>query len=388
MSTTSPELAGFVRAHGAPGLRNHVLAFSTVALADELTRRTAAGIPGVLPLLPRFERGLRGEDAAVRDRAIEAVVAHPNTGAALLVTHDRPAAAELAERLAGLGKPVTVAALMAHRGVEDALASLGRELTALVGEARRVPRTAIALSELTVALECGGSDASSAVCANPAIGRFVDRLVAAGGTAIVSETAEFLGGEALVEAQSETPEIAAAILAAMAREERLMAETGEDYRGVNPTRENIEAGLTTLTEKTMGALSKIGRARFAGCLSFGEAPEEPGLHFMDTPFFSPTSLSGMALGGAQVALFAMGVFNPSGMPLVPVLKICGNPATLARWGSSIDLDVSALIAGRQGLDAAADDIAAALARVSGGELTAAERWGEGQLILPRVTAAL
>lgn len=388
MSTIWPEISGYARDRGAPGLRNHVLAFSTVALTDVVTQRAAQAVPGVLPVLPRFERGLRGVDAERQARAIEAVVAHPNTGAALVVTHDRAAAADLSDRLGGLGKPVSVAALMAHHGVEAAIDAMTRDLARLTQAAGQVAKVPMSPADLTVALECGGSDASSAICANPAIGRFVDRLIAAGGTAIVSETAEFLGGERVVEAQSQTPEIAAAILASLAREDRLMKDTGVDYRGVNPTQENIEAGLTTLTEKTMGALSKIGRTRFAGALDFGETPPASGLYFMDTPFFSPTSLTGMALGGAQVGLFAVGVFNPSGMPLIPVMKICGNPVTLRDWAGSIDLDVSGLIAGAQGLDDAADDIAAGIARFADGAHSASERWGEGQLILPRETAAL
>lgn len=388
MSITSPEMQGFARTGTAPGLRNHVLAFSTVALTDELTRRAAGAVPGVLPVLPRFERGLRGEDAALQSRAIKAVVAHPNTGAALVVTHDRVSAAELSDCFATLQKPVEVIALMAHDGADEALASMIRTLGGLREAAASVPRVPVAMADLTVALECGGSDASSAICANPAIGRFVDRLIDAGGTAIVSETAEFLGGERVIETQSQSPVIAEAILAALAREDALMKETGVDYRGVNPTPENIEAGLTTLTEKTMGALSKIGKSRFEGALSFGEAPPRPGLYFMDTPFFSPTSLTGMVLGGAQIGLFALGVFNPSGMPLMPVLKICGNPTTLKHWSESIDLDVSGLFAGSMDLNAAADDIATAVARVSAGLATATERWGEGQLILPRVSAAL
>lgn len=388
MSTTWPELSGYARDQGAPGLRNHVLAFSTVALTDVVTQRAARAVPGVLPLLPRFERGLRGVDAERQARAVEAVLAHPNTGAALVVTHDRAAAADLSDRLCGLDKPVSVTALMAHCGVEAAASAMAQELARLREAAEQVSRVRISPADLTVALECGGSDASSAICANPAIGRFVDRLIAAGGTAIVSETAEFLGGESVVGAQSQTPEIAAAILEALAREDRLMKDAGVDYRGVNPTQENIEAGLTTLTEKTMGALSKIGQARFSGALSFGETPPASGLYFMDTPFFSPTSLTGMALGGAQIGLFAMGVFNPSGMPLIPVMKICGNPVTLRDWETSVDLDVSGLIAGTQGLDDAADTIMAGIARFGDGVKSASERWGEGQLILPRESAAL
>jgi altronate dehydratase large subunit len=389
MSTTSPEIGqGFPRADGRHGLRNHVIALSTVALTDRVTALAASRAPGTLPLTPQWERGVRGVDAALQTRAVQAIATHPNTGALLAVAHDRAAAEALRGALAGCGRPHEVVALMTARGYEDAVLAAETALRRLAALAEQTPRAPLRLGDLCVALECGGSDASSAVCANPAIGRFVDRLIAAGGVAIVSETAEFLGGEAVVRAQSASPAIADAILARVAAEEAMMRADGIDYRGVNPTAENIEAGLSTLVEKTMGALCKIGTAPFAGCLDFAAPPPGPGLYFMDTPFFSPVSLSGMALAGAQVSLFAMGVYNPSATPLTPTVKVCGNPQTLAVWGGEIDIDVAGLIAGTLTLEAAADAITATLGAVAAGRLTAAERRGEGQMILPRRLPAL
>jgi altronate dehydratase large subunit len=191
---------------------------------------------------------------------------------------------------------------------------------------------------------------------------------------IVSETAEFIGGEEVVRAQSTCQEVAEAILRCIAGTEARMAGDGDHYRGVNPTAENLDAGLTTLVEKTMGALCKIGTARFAGCLDFGEPPAAPGLHFMDTPFFSPCSITGMVAAGAQVTLFAMGVFNPSGNPLAPTIKVCGNPDTVRDWPDGIDVT----------LDAAAARLAQVVREVAGGAVTHTERWGEGQFIVPRM----
>ena len=379
---------GYVRSNSQPGIRNHVIAFSTIALTDVVTQHAAAKVPGTLTLTPQFERGLRGVDFEVQINAIHSVLTHPNVGAALVITHDRSAALELKKVVATIDKPIYVLALMDAEGLENAINMMATRLNELHEKATQCQRVPITLADLTVALECGGSDASSAVAANPAIGHFVDRLINAGGTAIVSETAEFLGAEDFVRKQSKSVEIANEILACISHEEQLMIETGEDYRGVNPTRENIEAGLTTLTEKTMGAVCKIGQSQFSGCLKFGERPNHEGLFFMDTPFFSPTSLSGMILGGAQVTLFAMGVFNPSGMPLAPTIKICGNPQTLERWGKSIDLDVSGLINGNLSLEESKDYIEEKIVNLLNGSLSCTEILGEGQLILPRVSAAL
>ena len=223
-------------------------------------------------------------------------------------------------------------------------------------QADNAPRCAVELADLTIALGCGGSDVSSSICANPAIGAFVDRLVATGGTAIVSETAEFLGAERIVAERSVSTDVSDAILSCLGAEEAMMQSDGVDHRGTNSTQENIEAGLTTLTEKTMGAICKIGSCDFQGCLSFAERPGSVGLYFMDTPFFSPTSLTGMFLGGAQLALFAVGIFNPSGNPLMPTIKVCGNPNTCSEWYEAIDVDVSDLIGGQHGVRQGADRI--------------------------------
>ncbi len=384
MSTTShdPIGMGWRRPDGRIGLRNHVIAFSTVALTDRVTAMAAARVPGVLPVTPGFQRGVRGRDATLQAAMIEAVIAHPNVGAALVVTHDRAAAADLHAACAELEKPVVVLSLMAQHGIQAAQDVMVFRLQSLMSAIAESSRTELKLSDLTVALECGGSDATSALCANPSIGRFVDQLIAAGGTAIVSETAEFLGGENVIRAQSRSPAIAEAILAHLSAEDAMMHADGTDYRGINPTQENIEAGLSTLTEKTMGAICKIGTSKFAGALQFGEKPTEPGLYFMNTPFFSPTSLTGMVLAGAQITLFAVGVFNPSGLPLAPTVKICGNPQTLSDWSDGVDLDVSGIISGETDYDDAAQAILGLVRQISSGRLTCAEKWHEGQIIVP------
>lgn len=389
MSKTAPEFGyGWHRAHGRPGLRNHVVALSTVALADRITQQAAEKVPGTLLLAPRFERGLRGADAALQDRMIRAIVGHPNTAAILLVTHDGATADAYRALFADAGKPVAIRATMISDGVDDAITRIAQDLRGLHVATAETARVPLEASDFLVALECGGSDASSAVGANPAIGRFVDGLLAKGGAAIVSETAEFLGGEPVVRDRCTDPALAERILSRIGAAEARMLEDGQDYRGINPTRENMEAGLTTLTEKTMGALCKIGESRFSGCLDFAESPAVPGLHFMDTPFFSPVSLTGMILAGAQVSLFAMGVFNPSGMPLAPTMKISANPDTLQRFGDSIDVDVSGLLTGETTLNGASHAIADTLVAFADGRPSRAEVRREGQVIQPRTRSAL
>jgi altronate dehydratase large subunit len=383
---------GFMRADGRVGVRNHLALVSTVALANRTAEIAALRFDGqrgptadpVLLIRGEFQRGLQSADARLQDEVLERLASHPNVGAVVVLCHDRRAAQVWTARLAAQSTPVEVLAVMDSHGVQHAIDRTVEALVRMDHRRAAFARSVCPFSSLSLALECGGSDASSAVCSNPAIGRFVDRAVAAGATVMVSETAEFIGGEEVVRDQSVSPAVAAAILERIAITEARMAGDGDHYRGVNPTAENIEAGLSTLVEKTMGALCKIGEARFASCLDFGQAPTTPGLHFMDTPFFSPCSITGMVAAGAQITLFSMGVFNPSGNPLAPTIKVCGNPDTLARWSDGIDVSLDGLIDGRMGLDDAGAFVRDAVRRVAEGHVTHTERWGEGQFIIPRM----
>jgi altronate dehydratase large subunit len=379
---------GYHRTDGCIGVRNHLLVLSTVALTNRWAALAAAGRDDAVVVAGDFLRGLRGGDAALQDDVLARLATHPNVGAVLILCFDRAAAADWHERMTASGRPATVLSLMAQPGMAGAVAAAQAALDALEVRRNAAARAPAPLSALTLALECGGSDATSAICANPAIGRFVERLIGAGGAAIISETAEFIGAEDVVRQRAVTLEVARRVLACIDAAEARTAEDGERYRGVNPTQENIEAGLTTLVEKSMGAVCKIGDLAIDGCLGFAEPPPAGGLYFMDTPFFSPVSLTGMVAAGAQITLFALGVFNPSGNPLAPTVKICGNGNTLAVWGDSIDIGLAELVARRMTLDEAAALIAATTAEIAGGAPSRAEHWGEGQIIIPKTSALI
>lgn len=380
--------SGFARSDGRAGVRNHLVVASTVALANRWCEQIATVVPDALTIAGEFMRGLRNPDAIRQARVCEALVTHPNVGACLVLCHDAPSARRWREYLADCGRPHAVLALMEQDGMAAAIHT-GRRALARLDEMRRsVARQPCPLGALTLALECGGSDPTSALIANPAIGRVVDAVIGAGGSAIVSETVEFVGAEDAVRALCRGPRVAEEVLAAIAAAEQRMEEDGERYRGVNPTAENIEAGLTTLVEKSMGAVAKVGSRPFAGLLEFGERPATPGLYLMDTPFFSPCSITGMIAAGAQLTLFGMGVFNPSGNPLAPTVKVCGNPMTVARWNDAIDADLSGVLAGSASLDQASQRLGAFLVETVEGRETRAEYWREGQFIVPKTLTPL
>ena len=271
---------GFVRQGGLVGVRNHLAVISTVALCNRIAELAAQRYEdgngeSILQIKGEFQRGLQLADAQLQNQVIRQLIEHPNIGAALVLCHDRRSAQALQKLFSG--KAVEVLAVMDGEGVENTIELASLALKRLSQQILGQVRVPCPFSKLTFALECGGSDASSAVCSNPAVGQFVDVAIAHGARVIVSETAEFIGGEEVIRAQSMSPEIAQSIINCIAITEARMAGDGDHYRGVNPTAENIEAGLTTLIEKTMGAVCKIGNSNFEDCLSFGQSPTGPGL---------------------------------------------------------------------------------------------------------------
>ncbi len=397
MFTTAPKaprvglpthFSGYARSDGRAGVRNYLVVFSTVALVNRWAELIAETRPDARMIAGEFMRGLRSPDAARQSQVCESLATHPNVGACLLLCHDASSARHWRAHLASCGRPHAVLALMEQEGMEAAVRA-GREALARLDDDRRsIGRQLCPIGTLTLALECGGSDPTSAMIANPAIGRVVDALIDRGGSAIVSETVEFVGAEAPVRARSQSPELADRLVAAIAAAEHRLEDDGERYRGVNPTAENIEAGLTTLIEKSMGAVTKTGSHPFVGLLEFGEKAPSPGLYLMDTPFFSPCSITGMVAAGAQVTLFGMGVFNPSGNPLAPTIKVCGNPITGAHWRDAIDVDLSDLLDKRLDLREAAQRVGDSLIETVAGRVSCAERWREGQFIVPKTLTPL
>jgi len=378
---------GYRRSDGRVGCRNHLIVLSTVALTDRLAQQICENNELFVPVVGAFSRGLQQQDEKILDAFIEAVVFHPNVGGALILTHDRQYMEKLKNKLP-VSNNIKFLSFMSCAGREQAVEAgklAGLELSRQI----KTERQSISFSDLCVALECGGSDVSSSICSNPMIGVFSDRLAQAGGSIVVSETAEFIGAEAIFNKRCSDNNVKKSILNFIQKKEKLMSrDTGKDYRGTNPTNENIEGGLTTLIEKSMGAVSKTGTSKFVSAIGFGERVNKPGLHFMDTPFFSPVSLTGMMMAGCTIGLFAMGVYNPSGNMLCPTIKICGNPKTLQQWSGEIDIDLSLYFLGQETQTQALTRITKEINLIFGGKPSIAEKNKEGQFMLTRSLEAL
>jgi altronate dehydratase large subunit len=387
-----PEQAGFLgyrRADGRVGTRNHVLVLSVVGLVGAAARRIARDVRGTVLAATPYGRGQFGDDKRVHERQLIGLGRNPNVAAVLIVGADRKTADHVAAGIAVTGKPVEVVALDDVHEDSRALSERGAlRAAALVHAAARLRRTPAALAELFVGVECGHSDATSGLGANPLAGAAIDLLVDAGGKAVFGETIEWLGAEHLLARRAATPEIGRALAAAVARREGAVAATGFDLTGNNPGQENIRGGLSTIEEKSLGAIAKGGTRPIQSVLAIGEEPGMPGLHVMDAPAFSPESLTGFAASGATLMLFTTGAGNSFCNALAPTLKISVRPDTCAHLPHQIDFDGSDILAGRMEIAAAGHRLLDLIRATASGDLTWGEILDEGEETFIRTGGSL
>jgi altronate dehydratase large subunit len=389
MTTSRETFAGFPRPDGSVGVRNHVLVMSVTGLTGPTARRVGRIVAGVKVVATPYGSGLLGEDLAVQTRALVGFGRHPNVGAALVIGASPPRVAEIADAIAASGKPVESLVLddcghdavtLTERGIRVA-ARLARDLS-------RERRRACPLERLFLALECGRSDPSSGLVANPLVGAVVDALIAQGGRAVLGETIEWLGAEHLLIERAADETVAAAIRSAVERREKLAVDAGIDLIGNNPGPTNVAAGLSTIEEKSLGAITKGGRSPIRGVVGLAEAPPGPGLYLMDAPAYAPESVGGLVAAGAQLALFTTGVGNSFVSGLAPTIKISANPVTTARLGEQLDFDASDVFESRATLEDAARRLTDLVVDVASGTLTWGEVLDEGEDVVSRLGPAL
>ena len=374
---------------GSVGTRNHLLVLSVTGLTGPAARRIGRQLAGAVVVTSPYGSGLLGEDETANMRALQGLAAHPNVGAVLVVggDEDRVEAVAGAARRSGRGVETLTLDHCDHDALR--LAEMGvRAGARLLREASRRRRVRVGLADLFLGLECGRSDPSSGLVANPLLGRMADRVVAAGGRAVIGETTEWLGAEGLLAARARSPELAHAIEAAAARREALAIAAGIDLTGHNPSATNIAAGLSSIEEKSLGAVAKSGSGPIDGLLGYAQAPGGPGLYVMDAPAYAPESVTGFVAAGANLVLFTTGVGNFYGSALAPTIKVTANPETARRLPTLIDADASAAFEGRVPIETVEDGLLALLLDVAGGSLTWAETVGEQDEVISRFGPAL
>jgi altronate dehydratase large subunit len=309
------------------------------------------------------------------ERVLAGVGRNPNVGAALVIelgTEEIDAGA-LADRIAETGKSVETLTIREVGGTSGALERGAETLEALNGAAEETRREGADASELVFGVECGGSDATSGIAANPAVGEACDRLVEHGGTACFSETPEFIGAEHVLAERCVDDEVRERLLDRVDRREKLADLMGTDIRGAQPSPGNQEGGLTTIEEKSLGAISKGGTTPVRGMVDYAEdLPVGGGLVLMDTPGYDVESVVGKVAGGAQVIAFTTGRGSTTGNPIAPVIKVTGNPKTYERMANNMDVNASTVIDG-ESLETVGGRVYETLLAVADGQPTEAER---------------
>ena len=371
-------IKGYLRPDGKMGIRNHVLILSTVGCANNVAKRIGNQVAGTVALPNVKGCGQIGKGIEIMHRCLVNVALNPNVYGTLIVGLgcETTKPYELAEEIRGLSpKPVEVITIQDCGGTLRAIEEGSRIARKMVAEASLVERTPMDLSQLVMGTNCGGSDATSGLAANPVIGAAADKVAAAGGTIMLGETTELIGTEHILASRAKDDVVRENILAIVGDLENQFIENGIDVRGANPTPGNMKGGLSTLEEKALGGISKGGSGPINEVVTYGQIPSENGLVIMDTPGYDIESVSGMACGGAQVLCFSSGRGNPIGNPLIPVIKVTGNKVTYQAMSDNIDLDTSGVIEGTTTIDALGDELFGMLEDVCNGTPSKAEALG-------------
>ena len=386
-TTSRPGFQGYRRPDGRVGVRNHLLVVPTVICSSVVAERVAAAVAPIGTALPHTAGcGQLGPDMTTTHETLAAYCGHPNVGAVLVIALgcEQVVAQHLADAARRAGKPAHIVAIQSEGGTVRATARATEIARQLVAELERMPREACDIGELILSVKCGGSDYTSGLASNPALGRVADRLVDLGGAAVLGEIAEIMGAEHLLAARAPNPETARRLIRVINRVETDAMALGLDIRGTQPSPGNIRGGLTTIEEKSLGATHKGGeRAPLADVVGYSAPITRKGLTVMDTPGLDVESVTGMVGGGAQVVVFTTGLGTPTGNPIAPVIKITGNARTGEAMADNIDLDVSGVLDDTETLEAAAERLFDEVLAVCSGRDAAAERLGHREFAIHR-----
>ena len=379
---------GYRRADGRVGTRNHIGIVASVncsvtvcrRIAEEANRRLLPRYPGIDGFVPIVHgqgcgSSTAGEGPAILRRTIAGYLGHPNFAASLLIGLGCEVNQIVLYANAGKGANVTAFDIQDVGGSRSAVEKALALLEPMAEAASRLVREEVPASELVVGLQCGGSDGFSGITANPALGAAMDRLVAAGGTAILSETPEIHGAEHLLTARAE-PEIAAKLTARLDWWRDYVGASGASLDN-NPSPGNKRGGLTTILEKSLGAVAKGGRSRLVDVVRYAERVTGRGLVFMDTPGYDPVSATGQVAGGANLIVFTTGRGSCFGCRPTPSIKVSSNSDLATRMAEDIDLDAGRILSGTATVDAVGAEIFARILAVASGEPTKSEAFGYG-----------
>ena len=366
------EFYGYVRPDGQVGARNLTAIIPSVTCANDVAQAISREVQGTVTYL--HHQGccqLPPDLVRVTDTLIS-IALSPNVANVLIVSLgcEGTDSDRMMQEISASGKHVEIIRIQESGGVSNSI-HLGIDIARrLVIEASGLQRTPCSPDQIVMAIKCGASDTTSGMASNCVIGYAADKLVDLGATVIFGETTEFIGGEHLLAQRAVTPEIGQKILDIVERMEARAKSLGCDMRKGQPTPGNIAGGLSSIEEKSLGAIMKSGSRPIQGVLDYPERIENrKGLWIKDTPGREPEILTGMACTGAQFMMFSTGRGAPQGFPSMPVIKICGNPNTYENMINDMDLNAGLIITGEKTIEEVGEEAFAKMLRVLSGEMT-------------------
>lgn len=374
---------GYERTDGSVGTRNVVAIASAMDISNPVARAVASAVRGTVLLPGLYLRGQLGRDREITLNAMAGLCLNPNIAGVVVIGLEPTSTAELCTRIATSGKPVEAVNIQPSGGTINAIAAGTRLAARMVRQVSKLRPREFPVSKLMIGVECGGSDTTSGLSSNPAVGVVADRVVEAGGQVIISETTEFFGAEHLFARRAKTPEIRERFLHEIAAHEKGIIAQGVDLRGNNPSQDNIRGGLTTIEEKALGSMAKSGKSELVGVLGYGERPQLPGLHFMAAPAPAVENLTALAAAGCQLCVFSTGVGNPIGHPVSTIIKVTGNRNTAETFADNIDFEVTGILERNERVEEAGGRLFEYVLSVASGELTSSEVLDVRETIISR-----
>ena len=381
------EFYGYRRKEGRPGIRNHILILPTCACGSESCRIVASQVRGAVNIV--FNTGCSdvAANTEMSQKVLTGFALNPNVYGVVIIGLgcETVPHAKLREKIqAKCSKPVVSFGIQEEGGTLKTIEKAVRAAREMAAEAGLQQKEKFPISELLLGIECGGSDATSGIASNPAVGNLSDRLVDLGASAMMSESIEWIGGEHVLARRGATPKIHNQIIRVCEDYEKHLLAAGQDCRAGQPTPGNKAGGLSTIDEKSLGCIRKGGTRPIVEVLEQAQPPTKRGAIVMDTAGYDISSVTSMAAAGCQVIIFTTGRGTPTGNAIVPVLKVTANEHTYSWMEDNMDVDLSGIIRGEQTIEESGGMLLEKLHEIANGKLTKAEAYGFSDIAVDHV----
>lgn len=384
---SGPKFWGYRRSEGRPGIRNHVLILPTCACGSESSRIVASQVAGAVNIV--FNTGCSdvAANTAMSQKVLTGFACNPNVYGVVIIglgcetVGHKP----LREKIQAMtGKPVVSFGIQEEGGTVKTIEKAVRAARKMAAEAAQQQKELFDISELFLGIECGGSDATSGIASNPAVGELSDLLVDYGATTMMSESIEWIGGEHVVARRGATPAIHNQVIEVCRAYEEHLKAAGQDCRAGQPTPGNKAGGLSTLDEKSLGCIRKGGTRPIREVLEQAERPTERGAIVMDTAGYDISSVTSMVAGGCQLVIFTTGRGTPTGNAIAPVMKVTANEHTYQHMEDNMDYDLSPIVRGEQTAAEMGAAMLDEIVAICNGKLTKAEAYGFSDIAVDHV----